>query len=271
MTQSGCSFLLHRQLYSVRLRKAGEPDLCIPVFLIFLDCLPIFYIYVKGMIGLEKERLKLLRLLIPGFIILLFIIPGFTDNTEELKQICAVFYGFTFTHLFILIPVIILGFLYYTLNIRWFVWKHYNKQIQDNIIDTLLINTNLKLNAKQWYELRNSRKLIIIFYNLVDNDESLKEKAKSVRLNGLLWTSCFDIMIISGLAAAIYSLLSFIMARDHYIMVAVFFFWFFFVFWAFSSLLTHRHKSLSNDQLEVIKQRMSENLSEMIAQVIDNQ
>ncbi len=43
-----------------------------------------------------------------------------------------------------------------------------------------------------------------VFYSLVDSSESLKEKAKLVRDNGLLWSSVADAAVLGAVFAAFY-------------------------------------------------------------------
>ncbi|KTT32590.1 hypothetical protein NS201_07415 [Pseudomonas oryzihabitans] len=49
-----------------------------------------------------------------------------------------------------------------------------------------------------------------IFYHLIDNDESLKEKAKLVRDNGLIWSSIADAIWLGALFSFLYLVLAYI-------------------------------------------------------------
>lgn len=222
---------------------------------------------------MSKEWLKRFRLIIPGIIIMLFILLGLTKTKDELMDISLLFSRFNWSDLYYIFyigVIIILGALYYALNIRWLVWKHYNKKVEDNIKDTILNECTLNISAKQWYNLKKENAVMIIFYDFIDNNESLKDRSNDVRFNGLIWTTCFDITILSCLAGFIYTILFFTTTRSHYIYISLFSFWLCFIALAFSSLLTYRHLAKSNDQLEVIKQKYKEDINTKISEAINN-
>lgn len=219
---------------------------------------------------MSKEMLKRLRLIIPGIIIMLYILLGLTKTKDELMNISQLFESFKWSDLLYIALFFILGALYYALNARWFVWKHYNKIVQDNIKDTILNECTLNLSAKQWYNLKKENALMIIFYNFIDNDKSLTDQANDVRFNGLIWSTFFDITILSASAGFIYSFLFLVTTRSHYIYISVASFWLFFFALAFSSILTYRHLAKSNQQLEVIKQKYKGDINIKINEAIDN-
>lgn len=219
---------------------------------------------------MDKETLKKWRLLIPGIIIILFVLPGLTNSKEELFEIDKIFQTLKWTDAFYLALVVILGVIYYSLNMRWIVWKPLNTQVQNNIKDKLLNVCSLKLTASQWYEIKNGRALMTIFYHFVDNDESLKEKAKGVRFNGLVWSSFIDLSILSFLGAIAYSILSIFTTKTHFVYISLILFFICFISLAFSWLMTFRHKSMSNEQLEVIIQTQKSQIDTKITKALSN-
>lgn len=219
---------------------------------------------------MDKETLKKWRLVIPGIIIIIFIIPGLTNSKEELLQIDKIIMNLKWTDAFYLGLVVIIGVIYYTLNIRWFVWKPFNTQVQENIKDNLLSASDLALTASKWYEIKQSRILMTIFYHYVDNDESLKEKSKGVRFNGLIWSSFIDLTILSCLTAIVYSILSLFTTMAHFVYIATFLFFLGLIALAFTWLLTYRHIKLSNEQIHVIIQTKGSELSQKITEAITN-
>jgi len=109
-----------------------------------------------------------------------------------------------------------------------------------------------------------------IFYSFVDNDESLKQKSKVVMFNGLIWSSFIDLCILSCLAALSYSILSIFTSKSHYIILADLLFCFCFLSLICTSLLTRKHKTLSNEQLDIIAQTKKNEVELKIKEAIDN-
>ena len=219
---------------------------------------------------MNKETLKKWRIFIPGIIIFFLILLGLTNSKEELFAIHKIFKTLEWSDSIYLGLVFIFGAIYYALNVRWIVWKHFNFQVQENIKNKILNASNLKLTSSQWFGLKRDRTLMIIFYSFVDNDESLKEKAKSVRLNGLLWSSFIDLSVLSCLSALFFSMLSIFTSKSHYIILADLLFCLSFLSLICTSLLTRRHKTLSNEQLDIIAQTKKNEVEQKIKEAIDN-
>ncbi len=217
---------------------------------------------------MEKETLKKWRLLIPGIIIMLVIIPGLTRNIKELKNIDSIFSNFKWSDLFYLGLVVVLGAIYYLLNIRWLLWKHYNKKVQENIKDNIINECGLKMSGNIWIQLYNNESIMNLFYEFIDNDESLKEKAKDVRFNGLIWSSSFDLAIISFCGSIVYSVLSWMLSKSHYLYISVILIWAFLISIMFSSILTKRHIKISNEQLSIIKVKYKNDIDKNIEEII---
>jgi hypothetical protein len=219
---------------------------------------------------MSKETLKRLRLIIPGIIIMLYIVPGMTKTTDELLGIGHLFSNLKWSDTSYLGVTFVLGALYYALNVRWLVWKHYNKIVQENIKDTILNECTLTLSSKQWNLLKKGNAIMVIFYDFVDNNESLKDKANDVRFNGLIWTTCFDMSILSAIAGFVYSILFLTTTRSNLVYISVAAFWVFFISLAFSSILTYKHLAKSTEQLDVIKQKYKPAIDEKIKETMTN-
>ena len=219
---------------------------------------------------MNKETIKKWRLIIPGIIIYFFILLGRTNSKEELFTFYKIFETFDWNYFLYLIPVLLLGTMYYLLGIRWYVWQFFVTQIQENIKDRLLNISKSKLLASQWFRIKKDRTLMNIFYSFVDNDESLKEKSKSVMFNGLIWSSFIDLSILSCLAALLYLIFSILPSKSHYIILADLLFCLCFLSIICTSLLTRRHKMLSNEQLDIIAQSKKNEVESKIKEAIDN-
>ena len=109
-----------------------------------------------------------------------------------------------------------------------------------------------------------------VFYKIIDNDESLREKSNNVRLNGLIWTSTMDIVIISVAGAVVSWIMYFIQGYGYnntqaliLIIVAI-------ISIGFVEIATRKHISLSNEQLDMICQAHKDELKEGIDECLQD-
>ena len=128
----------------------------------------------------------------------------------------------------------------------------------DNIkLRLLSIGRTTPISPQKREELLAGSALMATFYNLVDSNDSLKEKAQRVRDNGLVWTSVADVVVV-GVASICLNFPLWLFTRYAN-----------FLYWAaasavlaiISALIVHprvvrRHISLSNDQLDFIDTQM---------------
>jgi hypothetical protein len=221
--------------------------------------------------AMSKDTLKKFRLIVPGVMIVFAFLPLF--NLKVIPQVGAPVYPL-FQSLSSLLPdyvisslaLIICGVLYYTLNIRYYFIRESHKNIQLNIKSTLLSPFGSDpLLAPKFASLRQGRTLMNIFYDFVDNDESLKVKAGSVYFNGLLWSSFADLQAVSLIATVVY-LACFLLFRDNqFTYLAI-------ICLALSLIarfillprVTAQHIELSNEQLEFILQKYPKELREKL-------
>lgn len=206
----------------------------------------------------------------PGIIIIVLFFFGLTNSKEELFAIHKIFKTLEWNDIFERAPVIFFGVIYYALNVRWVVWKPFNFQVQENIKNKILNASNLTLTSFQWFKIKKDRALMNIFYSFVDNDESLKEKAKSVRMNGLAWSSFIDLSVLSCLSALVHSGIYIFTSKLHHVYLAWIMFCISFISLLFVCLLTYRHINKSNEQLEIITQRKKDEIDPEIQKAIDN-
>lgn len=215
---------------------------------------------------MELRELKVLRLFVPGSLLLILIKLFFIDGFSRVFTISKKFLSdFEIGCYFYLIPIYILGGLYYTFNIRWLLWKPFNDKVVQNIYNKLLAPFNIDSSSIDKDKLKG------IFYGFVDNDNSLKEKAKRIRLNGLIWTSCMDGTVISFFGCLIF-FIKYYFVRNTYnkdcglilLFVSIFCFCLIFV-------LTKIQISLSNEQLNYITKNKKSELDKKIKDMSNGQ
>lgn len=208
---------------------------------------------------MKKETLKVLRIIVPGVIIFIFFLP-LTQGDFDFSALISSLISLKG----LLSPIVIcgLGGLYNIINLRkWFVADSH-LLIHDNIKSKLLSPfSDDHLIAGSSERLREGRNLLHVFYYFVDRDPSLKEKAKNIYFNGLLWSSTADIMALSCMFMASYLIGYLFLNRDHYLIGAlVLGLLCLFASWALMPIVTKKHIALSDEQLDYIKLHYKEAL-----------
>jgi hypothetical protein len=148
---------------------------------------------------MEIEKLKILRTLFPGTLILLGLLPAYVYFTKDPVEI-----GWTLAGVGMVISYG-LGTIYNLYCLRKvFNWRSHER-ITDNIKQRLLkIGRTLPVTRERAEEILKTRSLMDIFYKLVDSDNTLKERAKLVRENGFAWGSIADVVVLGTVFAALY-------------------------------------------------------------------
>lgn len=212
-------------------------------------------------------KLKVFRIIVPGIIILLYFVLIIPDTLSELSKIWTEFDAKDTIYTFV---VIVLGFLYHILKLRFLLWKPQLVKVQNNIKDTLLKPFLEQYSSENISFLKKDRKLMNVFYHFVDNKKSISEKSNLVRFNGLIWTSLIDIAIISFLSL-------FIIPYKHYtihstytkylllttILVTI-------LSYILSLVARKSHLKLSDDQLEIITEQYKKELKNKLDSNLGN-
>lgn len=194
------------------------------------------------------------RLVVPGTMFLLLVAPlsqeqfGWQAFTNSLTIVDTLFRS---------VAAIVCGALYYISDFRTYVLRGSYYEIRENIKNRLLepCLVDPQIAGAEKY-LREGRPLIdTVFYHFVDHDDSLKQKAKRVYFNGLIWSSVADFIAVSTIGVLLYwSAVIFYTPRLHFIVIAA-------ALallqvpaeqWALSRL-TRKHIALQNEQLDYIR------------------
>ena len=91
---------------------------------------------------------------------------------------------------------ILLGAIYYQLNIQRIITKPSHYFITKNILDKLIKSYGKEVTDEQRKTLKYKDAYMTTFYKVIDNDESLKRKGDNVKFNGIFWTSTADVFLI---------------------------------------------------------------------------
>lgn len=157
---------------------------------------------------MDLSTLKRMRVIIPGTTFVFFMIPIYIYfspkiiETDSALKFPIESYGAVLTF--------VIGTLFNTYNLRKLILKKSLDEIDNNIKNKLLQEG---LTASQTptkiEEIKKSKKLMNIFYYFTDTEETLKEKAKLVRENGLVLSSSADIALIGSFFSLLYLFLSY--------------------------------------------------------------
>ncbi len=193
---------------------------------------------------MKQETLKYLRVLIPGLLVLVGCIPFFELVTPSIMK------ELPFIKLsYISLVSILIGSIYYQLDVSKLVTNFSFKIFGGNINKGILKIYNEPLNKEEKKYLSNHKNIRNVFYNLVDNDNSLSIRSKNIYFNGIFWTSSADAFIISIIFIIIYSLSGIKNAEEIRVI---------FSYTAGIALLLHiitvnKHVKLQVDQLDYIE------------------
>ncbi len=216
---------------------------------------------------MEQNTLKKLRLLIPGIIGVIigtyyyFIITGQSFEKIEFEE-----YSIP------LLIAIAFGTLFYLTDIRFLITNFSHKKIDLNIKNHMIKLYTKSLTDEQKQFLYKNNRLKSVFYNIIDNDESLKKKQTNVYFNGLIWTSTADLVLISFIFALVFlvSIMIFKEVADPLLMGG-----FILILISLISLVAHvlaflKHIKLSNEQIEYIETHHINRVDEIIDGMINN-
>jgi Flp pilus assembly protein TadB len=181
---------------------------------------------------MSKETQSRLRILIPGLMflaVLMLLLAPFVstwysadpEGAASLLRSFGAIISMVVTVILLVLVAYPLGAIYRILGIRERLLKRSKDRIDSNIKERLLApylkHTSI---AEVADSLREDQRLLNVFYYFVDNKESLKERAKSVYLNGLLWSSVADATAMA-LALAGSSFISYLALGHTYYLVVV--------------------------------------------------
>jgi hypothetical protein len=195
------------------------------------------------------DRLKFARFIVPPILIILYAaLLGFfiTRSPTSLPDFAKSLY----------LPILIIpGALYYISPLRkWINAPHHNR-ITERVRTGLVEMTGYPDRETKY----SWRKLCPLFYDLIDQDESLKQKAKLAYFNGLIWTSFADATALAILFAIISGFVFWLGIEDALIAGAIFVL--IAVISFFGSLITtSKQINIGAEQLEVIEYKYKSNV-----------
>lgn len=158
------------------------------------------------------ERLSQMRIFVPGImligVVVLLGLPWIISWYEDSLILSIVFSGTALA----IVPWL-LGAVYSIFGVRRRFMRESLERVNANIRDSLLAPyLHQGPIASAEHRLRRDNRLLDIFYDFIDNNESLKARSTGVYLNGLLWSSVIDLMVMAGLLTVMSVILLLILA-----------------------------------------------------------
>jgi len=219
---------------------------------------------------MELSTLKTYRKVVPGATIILFLVPAYlffihpVFKIDEIAKFAIGGFG--------AVLAVIIGTCFSILNIRSLRIKKTHAEIITNIKNKLIENGLTRtVDAEEKKRVIEGRRLIDVFYHFIDNDESLKEKSKLVRDNGLIWTSTADVAILGCFFTWLYFLLIIFFGAEPWLARGGLLIGF---IGLLSGLIFHplsvkKHIALGNEQLEFIFTNHKKELQKKINGLFD--
>jgi len=215
------------------------------------------------------KTLKILRLFIPGLMILVVIL---TIQNADLLELSKALQSIDLSRNdfnFYIMPII-LGAIYYALGFRNLFFKKPIYSIQKNIRERLVSEFDDDQDISIYSDrLRKNKKILQVFYNFIDSNRSLTEKSNNVRINGLFLSSFADACVISIFAILIYGIILFFFPIFYYVfLLAISILTFITSYFLFMPRLTKLHISYSNEQIDFIIANLRDDLKKALVNLI---
>ncbi|PPC77912.1 hypothetical protein C4K68_07655 [Pokkaliibacter plantistimulans] len=154
---------------------------------------------------MELTTLKYMRKIVPGTLLIFFGAPFymffFDDSINMDSSLKFVLDGYGVT------LAAILGFIYDGTDLRKLRLSAGQNAIKLFIAEKII--AGLGVSVRKGKIKKNMRSIMSIYYDLIDHDDSLKEKSLIIKDNGLFWTSSADTALIGCFYAWIYALLGY--------------------------------------------------------------
>ncbi len=213
---------------------------------------------------MEKSTLKRTRLLAPGVIVLICMLPYLKLLNVELvskKLPDGVFL------LILTFSAIFIGGVYYAADCRGLLWRKFIQRCHNNIRSSLIKPYTRDPSIESLIYRLTDLKAMRIFYNIVDNDSSLRDQAHDVRLNGAVLTTIIDCLLISGFFAISYFVAFYFSREQVFLWAAIISVLLQPLLWLLKWRVSEKHISLENEQLRVIAQLHSGKVRSLLEQL----
>lgn len=216
---------------------------------------------------MKQETLKRIRLFVPA--IIAFILSYYYYTTIRGMS----FSGMELTdYVLLLIVSISIGLIYNLLNLRTVITQYKYNMVELKVKRTIfnLYTDNVSEKQKQ-YLFKNDR-LKLIYYDLIDDDDFLEKKKKSISFKVLIWSSTADLGIISFICSIAFFISIFFLPEMSNELIRI---GLGMMLLSILTLVSHNFSflkliKLSNDQLTYIETHQINKLDQLIKDALKN-
>ena len=203
--------------------------------------------------------LHTLRFVTPGAMVILFWISSLAMITKSPDLL-----EFEISKVLYSLPALIFGVVYYVTPLRNAFNAPFFVRVDENLRKKLIEMAGVddEPNILTWEKIRN-----VVFYPIIDNDNSLTLRSKQVMFNGFLWTTCADARALSAIFALLTGVLWALKIPSAPTLFAIFTA-VFLLSLVLSELITRKHIELGNEQLELIRHQYLEQVKTSLENII---
>ena len=156
------------------------------------------------------------------------------------------------------LAVLVLGTVYYAINIRDLLWRRFVKQCHKNI------RARMVYPFRGHSEQLTDQEMMRIFYNIIDNDCSLRDQQNDVRLNGAVLTTIIDTILILFFFTIVYFVALLITNLQVFILSIAISVSLQPLLWFLKRRVSNKHIRFENEQLGVIEQLHSDRVRALL-------
>ena len=205
---------------------------------------------------MEQTTLNNLRIIVPGSIFVVYaVILGAITKLFKLPTPDV-------DTLIKSVLVLVIGAIYRFTPLRGWINRGHFDRVNENIRSRMVAMAGIVDDKTKypWSKLRR------VFYDIIDNDESLKVKSRRVMFNGLLWTSAADVTAI-GILFLGYSLVLIVSGVPNASYAAITYFACSLLGFIGSIKITENHVELGNEQLDLMEEKYATQIRNRIVSI----
>jgi hypothetical protein len=210
---------------------------------------------------MEKSTLKKIRLYAPGIISLVCVLPFL--KLHDLKTVSDKIPESIFLSLLMLV-VLILGVIYYAINIRDLLWRRFVQQCHKNVRAKMIDPFRRDSALRGVIDQLTDQEVMRIFYNMIDNDRSLSDQQNDVRFNGAVLTTIIDTILIISFFTIAYLITFLITDLPAFLWCMIVAVPLQSLLWFLKGRVSNKHIRYEDEQLGVIKQLHSSRVRSLL-------
>jgi predicted secreted protein len=185
---------------------------------------------------------------------------------KDLKTFSEVVSG-NVLYLAVILAAVIIGGIYYGLDVRDLLWRSFVRQCHENIRAKMIKPNYGDPVITGLIDRLTDQMAMRIFYHIVDNDPSLSDQANDVRLNGAVLTTIIDSILILTFFGIVYVVTLHLTGLAMFQWCALGAVALQPLLWLLKCRISKKHIKLENEQLAVIEQLYSDRVRAQLQEI----